>query len=69
MADCIQHVIPVVAATVRQEASTSIYYRTAQCTEDFGRVLIGGACGSVKANNKDKVRVTAQPGHSGLPTN
>jgi hypothetical protein len=30
--------------------------KTVLCTKDAGRVILGGACGGVKANNMDKVR-------------
>jgi hypothetical protein len=42
--------------TPGQESPTYGVDRTAVATKDAGRVIIGGACGGVKANNEDKVR-------------
>ncbi len=56
MADFSQQVIPDVAHAVKQEVPTRGFHKTVMCTKDTGRVILGGACGGVKANNKDKVR-------------
>jgi hypothetical protein len=58
LADLSQQVISDVALTIGQEASTDGFPKTVLCTKDAGRVILGGACGSVKMNNKDKLRST-----------
>lgn len=56
MTDLSQQVIPAVAPTVGQEALTCGFRKTVLCIKDAGRVILGGACGGVKANNKNKLR-------------
>jgi hypothetical protein len=57
MAGLSQQGISDVASTAgRQEAPTRGFDKTVLSTKDAGRVILGGACGGVKANNKDKVR-------------
>ena len=56
MADLLQQVIADVAPAVGQEASMRGFPKTVLCTKDAGRIILGGACGSVKVNNKDKLR-------------
>jgi hypothetical protein len=43
-------------AAVGQDALARGFANTVLSTKDAGRVILGGACGGVKANNKDKVR-------------
>jgi hypothetical protein len=56
MADLSLQGIFDVAPAVGQEAPTCGFHKTVLCTKDAGRVILGGACGGVKANDKDKLR-------------
>jgi hypothetical protein len=65
MTDPSQQTFSDVAPTARQEAPTRGLDMTVLSTKDAGRVILGGACGGVKGNNKDKVRLCrtdADPG-------
>jgi hypothetical protein len=42
--------------TVEEEAPAGGFYKSTPCTKDAGRVILGGACGGVKANNRNKLR-------------
>jgi hypothetical protein len=55
MAGLSQQSITDVAPTAGQEAPTRGFDKTVLSTKDAGRVVLGGACGGVKANNKGKV--------------
>jgi hypothetical protein len=45
-----------VARSAGQEAPAGGFDKTVPNTDDTGRVILGGACGGVRVNNKDKVR-------------
>ncbi len=51
-----QQIISNIAISAGQELPTDRFRKAILCTKDAGRVVLGGACGGVKANNKDKVR-------------
>ena len=56
MASFSQHGISDGAPDVGEDAPARDFDKTVLCTKDAGRVILGGACGGVKANNTDKVR-------------
>jgi hypothetical protein len=56
MADPSQQGISDAASVAWQDSPVRGFDKTVLSTKDAGRVILGGACGGVKANNMDKVR-------------
>jgi hypothetical protein len=56
MANLSQQGISDAASVAGQDAPARGFDKIVLSTKDAGRVILGGACGGVKANNMDKVR-------------
>jgi len=56
MTNLSQQNISDVTLAVGQEAPMCGFHKISLCTEDAGRVILGGASGGVKVYNTDKLR-------------